>query len=133
MLKVVTLVALATGFAGPALAPARAADAASRNFNGTWSVELVTESGLCDSRYNYAVSVQEGNVRLVSGADASTRMSGRVGADGTVGLSVSNGSANGAVSGRLQARSGGGTWKVSALCSGRWTARRHGSQVAQAE
>jgi hypothetical protein len=134
MLKVVTVVALAAGLVAPAIAPASAADALpARTFNGTWSVELVTESGLCDSRYNYAVSVQEGNVRLVSGADASTRMSGRVGADGTVGLSVSNGSANGAVSGRLQARSGGGTWKVSALCSGRWTAHRHGAQVAQAE
>ncbi|KAB1072138.1 hypothetical protein [Methylobacterium planeticum] len=132
MLKVVTVVALAAGLVAPA--PAGAAEAVpSRSFNGTWSVELVTESGLCDSRYNYAVSVQEGNVRLVSGSDAATRMSGRVGSDGTVGLSVSNGSASGAVSGRLQARSGGGTWKVSALCSGRWTARRQGAQVAQAE
>ena len=39
-------------------------------------------------------------------------MSGRVGADGSVGLNVSNGAASGAGTGRLQARTGGGTWKV---------------------
>ncbi|WP_336486429.1 hypothetical protein [Methylobacterium nigriterrae] len=131
MSKVVTVLALAAALVAPALSSAGAAEGG--NFNGTWSVELVTESGVCDSRYSYAVAVREGQVRLVSGADGATRMSGRVGPDGTVGLSVSNGTASGAVSGRLQARSGGGTWKVSALCSGRWTARRHGSQVAQAE
>lgn len=130
MSKLATILALSAGLCAPALTSTRAADGG--NFNGTWSVELVTESGLCDSRYSYAVSVQEGQVRLASAA-GSARMSGRVGPDGTVGLSVSNGTASGAVSGRLQARSGGGTWKVSAVCSGRWTARRHGAQVAQAE
>ncbi|MEA1831629.1 hypothetical protein U8607_05985 [Methylobacterium durans] len=130
MMKLATIVALGAGLCAPAITSPRAADGG--NFNGTWSVELVTESGLCDSRYSYAVAVQEGQVRLVSSGGAA-RMSGRVGPDGTVGLSVSNGTASGAVSGRLQARSGGGTWKVSALCSGRWTARRHSSQVAQAE
>ncbi|KQP10813.1 MAG: hypothetical protein Q7T93_06975 [Methylobacterium sp.] len=110
--------------------PGQARDGA--NFNGAWSVDLVTESGMvCDSRYSYSVSVQEGQVRLVSGQNAS--LSGRVGPDGTVGLSVTNGTATGAVSGRLQATSGGGTWKVSSLCSGRWTARRHTTRTAQAE
>ncbi|MDR7038685.1 MULTISPECIES: hypothetical protein [Methylobacterium] len=129
MTKLATILALSAGLLAPALSTSQAADGG--NFNGTWSVELVTESGLCDSRYSYAVAVQEGQVRLVSGGGA--RMSGHVGPDGTVGLSVSNGTASGNVSGRLQARSGGGTWKVSALCSGRWTARRNSSQVAQAE
>lgn len=101
-------------------------------YNGTWSVELVTESGICDSRVRYSVSVQEGDVKLVSSSDKAT-LSGRVGEDGTVGLNVSNGSASGAVTGRLQARSGGGTWKVSALCSGRWTATRSTLRTAQAE
>ncbi len=130
MLKLAVMVALGTGLFSHALLPAAARDAG--NFNGAWSVDLVTESGMvCDSRYSYSVSVQEGQVRLVSGRNAT--MTGRVGPDGTVGLSVTNGTATGAVSGRLQATSGGGTWKVSSLCSGRWTARRHTTRTAQAD
>ncbi|MCJ2046583.1 hypothetical protein MKK58_18875 [Methylobacterium sp. J-078] len=131
MSKVAVVLALGAGLSSPAMIPAAARDGG--NFNGAWSVELVTESGMvCDSRYTYAVSVQEGQVRLAS-ASGSATLSGRVGPDGTVGLNVSNGTASGAVSGRLQAQSGGGTWKVSSLCSGRWTARRQTTRTAQAE
>ncbi|MCJ2036962.1 hypothetical protein [Methylobacterium sp. J-068] len=131
MFKVAVVLALGAGLSSPALVPATARDGG--NFNGAWSVELVTESGMvCDSRYTYAVSVQEGQVRLAS-ASGSATLSGRVGPDGSVGLNVSNGTASGAVSGRLQAQSGGGTWKVSSLCSGRWTARRQTTRTAQAE
>ncbi|KQT76905.1 hypothetical protein [Methylobacterium sp. Leaf466] len=129
MSKFCAVVMMSAVMAGPSLA---ASTKAGSHFNGTWSVELVTESGLCDSRARYAVSVNEGSVRLVSASDKA-RLSGRVDTDGTVGLSVSNGSASGAVTGRLQARSGGGTWKVSALCSGRWTATRSDTRTAQAE
>ncbi|GJD32928.1 hypothetical protein PMNALOAF_4209 [Methylobacterium adhaesivum] len=130
MLKLAAILALGAGLSAPAMVPATAREAVS--FNGAWSVDLVTESGMvCDSRYSYSVSVRDGQVRLVSGQNAS--LSGRVGPDGTVGLSVTNGSATGAVSGRLQASSGGGTWKVSSLCSGRWTARRQPTRTAQAE
>ena len=131
MSKLAMVVALGAGLSSAAMLPAAARDAG--NFNGAWSVDLVTESGMvCDSRYTYAVSVQEGQVRLTSAAAGAT-LNGRVGPDGTVGLNVSNGTASGAVSGRLQAQSGGGTWKVSSLCSGRWTARRHTTRTAQAE
>ncbi len=131
MSKLAVMLALGAGLSSPAMLPAAARDGST--FNGAWAVELVTESGMvCDSRYSYSVSVNEGQVRLVS-ADSNASMSGRVGPDGTVGLSVSNGTATGAVSGRLQAQSGGGTWKVSSLCSGRWTARRQTTRTAQAE
>lgn len=126
-----TALTLATGLALTGLLPASRAQAS--DYTGTWRVELVTESGICDSRYSYAVSIREGQVRLVSAADGGTRMSGRVEADGTVGLTVSNGGTSGAASGRLQAQTGSGTWKVSALCSGRWTARRGNTRTAQAE
>lgn len=127
MRKVVSVLAVAAGLS---VLPVNAAEQG--GYNGTWTVELVTESGFCDSRYSYSMSVQEGQVRLVSAADAGARLSGKVGADGSVGLNVSNGSASGAASGRLQAQSGSGTWKVSALCSGRWTARRSATRTAQA-
>lgn len=131
MSKLAMMLALGTGLSAPATLSAATREGGS--FNGAWAVELVTESGMvCDSRYSYSVSVSEGHVRLVS-ADSNATMSGRVSPDGTVGLSVSNGTATGAVSGRLQAQSGGGTWKVSSLCSGRWTARRQTTRTAQAE
>jgi hypothetical protein len=126
-----TALALAAGLALGGLLPTASARAG--DYTGTWRVELVTESGICDSRYSYAVAIQEGQVRLASAAEAGTRMSGRVGADGTVGLTVSNGGTSGAASGRLQAQSGSGTWKVSSLCSGSWTARRSNTRTAQAE
>lgn len=130
MSKTLTALALAAGLSPPALAAAASEPGA---YNGTWTVELVTESGLCSARYSYAVAIRDGQVQLASAAEPGTRMSGRVGPDGTVGLSVSNGSASGAASGRLQAQGGAGTWKVSAFCSGRWTARRSTTLTAQAQ
>lgn len=129
MIKSLALLALAAALSLPGVAPAAAAPA---GHDGTWAVELVTESGLCSARYSYAVAIREGQVRPAS-ATGGARVSGRVGADGLVGLSVSDGSASGTGTGRLQAGSGSGTWKVSALCSGRWTARRSDNRTAQAE
>ena len=130
MLKAPAVLAFASCLSLTALLPVRADDAGS--YNGTWTVELVTESGFCDGRHTYSVSVEEGQVRLLSAADGTTRMSGRVGADGAVCLTVSRGSTGGSVLGRLQARSGSGTWKVSALCSGHWAASRRSTATAQA-
>lgn len=114
----------------PVLAPAavRAAD-----FDGTWSVELVTESGFCDARYSHTLSVQDGRVRPVSTAAGGATVTGRVGTDGSVGLNVATAAASGTASGRLQTQGGAGTWRVGGLCSGRWSARRHGMRTAQAE
>jgi hypothetical protein len=130
MLNVSAVVALASALSMAAFLPVRAANAGA--YDGTWTVELVTESGFCDGSHSYSVTVREGQVRLLSAADETTRMSGRVGPDGIVGLNVSQGSATGSVLGRLQALSGSGTWKVSALCSGRWAASRRSTVTAQA-
>ena len=124
-------IVLAGLLSGAILPPAVAGEPGA--FNGTWAVDLVTESGLCSARYSYSVAIREGQVQLASDAAAGTRMSGRVGADGTVGLNVVNGGTSGAAAGRLQAAGGAGTWKVSSLCSGRWTARRTNTRTAQAE
>ena len=131
MTKTLAIFALAAGLLPVAPRPAGAAESSA--YNGTWAVELVTESGLCDAHYSYSVAIQAGEVRPASTTESGARMSGKVGPDGTVGLNVSKGSANGAASGRLQAQGGAGPWKVSALCSGRWTARRSNTRTAQAE
>ncbi|RVU18139.1 hypothetical protein [Methylobacterium oryzihabitans] len=110
-------------------APARAE---MQGFDGTWNVRLVTESGLCDSSYSYALSIRDGDVRLAA-SDGGATITGRIGRDGSVGLNVRNGAAQGAASGRLQANSGSGTWTVSSLCTGRWVAQRRSARVAQAD
>ncbi|CAO4176579.1 hypothetical protein [Methylorubrum populi] len=123
--------ALAAVFAAALVSPALAGD-----FDGTWSVQLVTESGLCDAQYSYTLAVRDGQVRpIVNAAAGSTHVTGRVERDGGVGLNVATAAANGTASGRLQARSGSGTWRVSGgLCSGRWTAaRRNAFRTASAE
>ena len=118
-----------------ALAALLASPAVAGDFDGTWSVQLVTESGLCEAQYSHTLSVQDGQVRPVTtAASGGATVTGRVGADGSVGLSVATAAASGTASGRLQLRSGSGTWRVSGgLCTGRWTARRHATRTAQAD
>lgn len=132
MLKLALPFALAAGLLCPSLIPALAGDA---NYDGNWTVQLVTESGaLCESSYSYTLTVQDGQIRPVAKAGSNgTTVTGRVGADGSVGLNVATSSANGSASGRLQARGGSGTWKVASFCSGRWTARRSTTRTALAE
>ena len=126
MLKLVPTLALAVALTLPA--GAREAG----NYDGTWTVVLTTESGLCDARYSTSLAVQDGQVRPVAKTSTSSAtVTGRVGPDGTVGLSVATSAASGTASGRLQAQNGAGIWQVSALCSGRWTAKRATTRTAQ--
>ncbi|KQT57714.1 hypothetical protein ASG52_23485 [Methylobacterium sp. Leaf456] len=130
MSKLALTTALAALLASPAVAGGSVG-----GFDGTWSVQLVTESGMCEAQYSYTLSVQDGQVRPITTASSNgTTVSGRVGSDGSVGLTVATAAANGTASGRLQVRGGSGTWRVSGgLCTGRWTARRHTVRTAQAE
>ena len=107
---------LGLAFAGGAAAEPQ------KNFNGTWSVRLVTESGSCDASYSTTISVQDGAVRAQSGGAS---VSGGIGRDGSVALGIQRSIARGEASARLADRSGSGTWRVSMLgCTGRWTAQR---------
>lgn len=97
-----------------------------KNFDGTWSVRMVTEAGSCDAAYNYAISVQDGSVRYVlpPGEGAAT-VSGGIASDGTVRLGIHKSIARADASGRLTGKSGSGTWNLALLgCSGRWTAQK---------
>ena len=57
MLKFALTAALAAVLASPAMAG---------DFDGTWSVQLVTESGMCDAQYSYTLAVRDGQVRPVT-------------------------------------------------------------------
>lgn len=94
--------------------------------DGTWSVQMVTDSGLCDRTYSYAIAIDDGNVRyLQAPGDSPTTVSGRIGRDGSVDLDIKRSIAKVDASGRLNGKSGSGTWTLSMLgCSGRWNAQK---------
>jgi hypothetical protein len=129
--KFVTALVLGAGAA--LVGQAAAAPAKPASYDGTWSVRLVTEAGSCDASYHYTIAVEDGRVRPISTAgQAPTSVSGGVGRDGSVTLSVQRSIAQAQASGRLRASSGSGTWRLAMLgCTGRWTAQR-GTVQAQA-
>jgi hypothetical protein len=92
------------------------------SFDGTWHVRLVTQSGTCDSSYSQTVAIENGRVRPVGGAAA---ISGGVGSDGRVALTIAQSVATADAQGRLRSKAGSGSWNLPMLgCTGSWTARR---------
>src|SRR3954454_24813382 len=113
----VVALALSTGviLSGSALAePAK--------FDGTWSVSLVADGGLCGSGISSTLTVQNGSVRA---GGSGVSVSGQVGPSGSVNLALQKSGVQGSASGKLSRSSGSGSWTVSSMgCSGHWTARR---------
>jgi hypothetical protein len=99
--------------------------AAKPNFDGTWSVLIVTEQGTCDRAYRYPVRISNGSVGYAG--EASFNVTGRVGANGAVTVTVSRGSQSARGAGMLSSSDGSGYWRTaSGECSGTWTAERRG-------
>jgi hypothetical protein len=99
--------------------------AAKPNFDGAWSVLIVTERGTCDRAYRYPVRISNGSVGYAG--EASFNVSGRVGANGAVTVTVSRGNQSASGSGMLSSSDGSGYWRTaSGECSGTWTAERRG-------
>jgi hypothetical protein len=93
------------------------------NFDGTWSVLIVTEKGTCDRAYRYPVRISNGSVGYAG--EASFNVSGRVGANGAVTVTVSRGSQSATGTGRMSSSDGVGHWATSGgECSGTWSAER---------
>lgn len=87
-------------------------------YDGLWNVTIVTKSGSCEASAHYPLTVTDGKVSA-PGAD----VSGRVGREGTVKVSIGAAYANGQLSGN----SGSGKWNGASggvPCSGRWEASR---------
>src|SRR5919112_6659137 len=86
------------------------------NFDGTWSVLIVTEQGKCDRAYRYPVRISNGSVGYAG--EASFNVSGKVGANGAVTVTVSRGSQSANGAGQLSASGGSGRWTAgSGECS----------------
>ena len=116
-----TAVALLAASALPA-SPAPIS-ATKQSFDGTWSVLIVTEKGTCDRAYRYPVRISNGAVGYAG--EASFNVSGSVGPNGAVTVTVSRGNQSARGSGQLSASDGSGHWVAgSGECSGSWTAER---------
>jgi len=90
-------------------------------FDGTWSVHLVSSGGLCGSGTSQVLTVRNGRVR----AGGSVSVAGQVGPSGLISLALQRSGIQGSASGTLSGAFGSGSWSVSSLgCSGSWTARR---------
>ena len=103
--------------------PVSAPAAAKSNFDGTWSVLIVTQKGTCDRAYRYPVKIDNGSVGYAG--DAAFTVSGKVGENGAVIVKVARGSQSANGTGKMSATDGSGTWTAgSGDCSGTWTAER---------
>ena len=91
------------------------------NFDGKWSVVIVTEKGDCDRAYRYPIDIRGQSV--VNAGNASFDISGKVAGDGAVAVNISYGDKRATGSGRLSGTSGTGSWSGGA-CAGSWTAER---------
>jgi hypothetical protein len=115
------LVAGAVALSSAALAVAAAPASSAPNFDGLWSVVIVTEKGTCDRAYRYPVRISKGS--LVNAGDSPINISGKVGGNGAITVTVSHGSQSAIGSGRLAGAVGGGSWK-GGECAGVWEAER---------
>jgi hypothetical protein len=106
---VVTSAAAALG-----VAPA----AARTPYDGLWNVTIVTKAGSCEPSTRSTLTVADGKVSA-AGAD----VSGSIGREGLVRVSIGGAYANGQLSGNA----GSGRWNGASAgmpCSGRWEASR---------
>ena len=72
-----------------ATVPASAPASARSNYDGKWSVLIVTHKGTCDRAYRYPVKIDNGSVGYAG--DSSFTVSGKVGENGAVSVKVARG------------------------------------------
>lgn len=93
-------------------------------FDGNWSVSIVTDSGSCDRGYRYALHIANGRIYY---DNPSFNVNGMVNARGQVSVTVSAGGQSASGTGRLSRDYGEGTWSgrsAADRCAGHWEAER---------
>ena len=114
--------AAAAGFVLGAAALVGTAPATSApNYDGVWSVVIITNSGTCDRAYRYPIRITGGSV-LNEGSSPAT-INGKVASNGAVTVTVSGGGKIATGSGRLSGRNGAGSWR-GGDCVGVWEAEK---------
>jgi hypothetical protein len=87
-------------------------------YDGLWNVTIITKTGSCEATAHYPLTVSDGKISA-GGAE----VSGHVGREGIVKVSIGPAFANG----QLNGNSGSGRWNGASggvPCSGRWEASR---------
>jgi hypothetical protein len=87
-------------------------------YDGLWNVTVVTKSGSCEPQTHSTLTITDGKVSA-AGAD----VTGSIGHEGVVRVSIGGAYANGQLSGNA----GSGKWNGASAgipCSGRWQASR---------
>jgi len=105
---------LASMIACSAVAPAFAQTA----YDGQWQVTIVTSTGSCEPSASSTLVVADGKISA-----AGSNVSGSIGREGLVKVSINGAYANG----QLNGNSGSGKWNGASggiPCSGRWQASR---------
>jgi type 1 fimbria pilin len=100
------------------LASASAPAFAQSAYDGVWNVTIVTKTGSCEPTASSTLTVTDGKI---SGSGAN--VSGSIGREGLVRVSINGAYANGQLSGNA----GSGKWNGASAgipCSGRWEASR---------
>jgi type 1 fimbria pilin len=97
---------------------AASAVSAQQPYDGLWNVTVVTKSGSCEPSTSSTLTVSDGKVSASGAA-----VSGSIGREGLVRVSINGAYANG----QLNGNSGSGKWNGASAgvpCSGRWEASR---------
>src|SRR3954447_13752454 len=108
------MVALVSLLAGAAATPVLAQSP----YDGLWQVTIVTNSGSCEPTASSTVTVADGKI-----TGPGSNVSGSIGREGLVKVSINGAYANGQMNGN----SGSGKWNGASAgipCSGRWQASR---------
>src|SRR5262250_63988 len=109
---------LLAALAASATIAAAAPVSAQQPYDGLWQVTVVTKTGTCEPSTSSTVTVTDGQISAPGAG-----ISGRVGREGLVRVSINGAYANGQLSGN----SGSGKWNGASAgvpCSGRWEASR---------
>jgi len=94
-------------------------------FDGDWSVVIMSRGGACEPSFRYSVEISNGKVINTGGAGVTVQ--GRVTPRGNVRVVVQSGNEWADGSGRLGRNGGGGIWRgqgSSGACEGTWMAER---------
>jgi hypothetical protein len=101
------------------------AAAPSLNFDGRWSVVIITDAGSCDRAYRYGLRISGG--RIYYAGDSAVVVNGQVDTKGNVVVHLRYGQSTANGSGVLTDSGGEGRWQgasTSSGCSGHWEAER---------
>lgn len=106
-----------------------AATAAAAPFDGSWGIQVLTESGACDPVYRYYVVIRDNAVHVKSMmGEVAPEPSGRIAPSGRIDSRLGSADDPVGIRGKLERAAGAGQWTAPARgCAGRWVAERRAS------